>query len=99
MVRGQLSGLRGGQEAAAWDRLNHSASHQVQEVQPVERSKHMRRALTAAFVWMVLLCAPTWAADEAFRQWLAGLWPEAQQLGVSRATFEAATRGLEPDLT
>jgi lytic murein transglycosylase len=39
------------------------------------------------------------AADEAFAAWLQSLWPQAQQLGVSRATFDAATRGLEPDLS
>src|SRR5262249_23987426 len=39
------------------------------------------------------------AADPAFARWLESLWPEAQQLGVSRATFDAATRGLEPDLS
>jgi len=38
-------------------------------------------------------------ADAAFEQWLAGTWAEAQTLGVSRATFDAATRGLEPDLS
>lgn len=37
------------------------------------------------------------APDPAFANWLASLWPDAQRLGVSRATFEAATRGLEPD--
>jgi lytic murein transglycosylase len=36
-------------------------------------------------------------ADAAFQQWLAAQWPAAQALSVSRATFEAATRGLEPD--
>ena len=39
------------------------------------------------------------AADTAFTQWLASLWPEAQALGVSRATFETATQGLEPDFS
>src|SRR6478752_1630247 len=29
----------------------------------------------------------------------AELWPQAQALGVSRSTFDAATRGVEPDLT
>ncbi len=38
-------------------------------------------------------------ADAAFTRWLEQLFPAAQQLGVSRATFDAATRGLEPDLT
>ena len=37
------------------------------------------------------------AADSAFTQFIASLWPEAQAQGVSRATFEAETRGLEPD--
>ena len=39
------------------------------------------------------------AADAAFEGFLQSLWPDAQQKGVSRATFEAATRGLEPDLS
>ncbi|MEA2949931.1 MAG: hypothetical protein QOI40_5261, partial [Alphaproteobacteria bacterium] len=39
------------------------------------------------------------AADPAFHKWLDGLFPQAQALGVSRTTFEAATRGVEPDLT
>jgi hypothetical protein len=38
------------------------------------------------------------AADAAFQAWLQSLWPPAQELGVSRATFDMATRGLEPDL-
>ena len=36
-------------------------------------------------------------ADAAFQRWLDGVWPEAQKLGVTRATFETATRGLSPD--
>jgi lytic murein transglycosylase len=39
------------------------------------------------------------AADDAFAAWLQSLWPPAQELGVSRATFDMATRGLEPDLS
>ena len=39
------------------------------------------------------------AADAAFQAWLQSLWPQAQQRGVSRATFDMATRGLEPDLS
>jgi lytic murein transglycosylase len=41
----------------------------------------------------------SFAADAAFNQWLASLWPEAQQVGVSRATFEAVTRAVEPDFS
>jgi lytic murein transglycosylase len=50
-------------------------------------------------VVLVLLASQAHATDAAFQQWLQSLWPEAQSLGVSRATFDAATRGLEPDLT
>jgi lytic murein transglycosylase len=39
------------------------------------------------------------AADAAFQAWLQSLWPPAQELDVSRATFDMATRGLEPDLS
>ncbi|MGZ9060275.1 MAG: lytic murein transglycosylase, partial [Burkholderiaceae bacterium] len=38
-------------------------------------------------------------ADAAFNAFLEQLWPRAQQIGISRSVFEAATRGLEPDLT
>ncbi len=38
-------------------------------------------------------------ADAAFDRWLQSTWPEAQRLGISRATFDAATRGLEPDFS
>ena len=42
---------------------------------------------------------PAHTADPAFQKWLEDLWPQAQALGVSRRTFDAATQGLEPDLT
>ena len=42
---------------------------------------------------------PSAVADAAFDRFVQSLWPEAQKLGVSRATFDAATRGLEPDLS
>src|SRR3984957_234849 len=40
---------------------------------------------------------PARAADAGFTQFIASLWPEAQAAGVSRATFDTETRGLEPD--
>jgi lytic murein transglycosylase len=46
-----------------------------------------------------LLFVPPVFADAAFQQFLQSTWPDAQALGVSRATFDAATHGLEPDLT
>jgi lytic murein transglycosylase len=57
----------------------------------------MRFFLT--LITALLLAVPSVAADAGFQQWLAQQWPAAQALGVSRATFEAATRGLEPDLS
>jgi lytic murein transglycosylase len=61
----------------------------------------MRRvaALIFAAALSVVACAPCAYADAAFQSWLQSLWPQAQGLGVSRATFDSATRGLEPDLT
>lgn len=54
--------------------------------------------LAGALLWMVLLgVRPIHAADAAFTQFIASLWPEAQEAGVSRATFDQQTRGLEPD--
>lgn len=47
-------------------------------------------------VWL-LLSAVSARADAAFDRWLQSVWPDAQALGVSRATFDAAARGLEPD--
>src|SRR3954467_13695982 len=58
----------------------------------------MRRFLTSV-VALLLLVLPARAADPAFQSFLQSLWSEAQQLGVSRATFDTAVRGLEPDLS
>ena len=47
---------------------------------------------------LIFLAVPSaFAADPAFTQFIASLWPEAEAAGVSRATFDAETRGLEPD--
>jgi lytic murein transglycosylase len=59
----------------------------------------MIQRATIALAWLSLLIFSADAVDVAFRQWLAAQWPAAQQLGVSRATFDSATRGLEPDLS
>jgi lytic murein transglycosylase len=45
----------------------------------------------------LLLPGPAAAADAGFTQFIASLWPEAKAAGVSRATFDAETGGLEPD--
>src|SRR5580692_2529466 len=57
-----------------------------------------RSILTAAVFLLFAYSTPAFA-DAAFQSWLQSLWPQAQALGVSRATFDTATRGLEPDLT
>src|SRR5215475_7590742 len=57
----------------------------------------MRRALIAAVIAFICSWSPARAADAAFTQFIASLWPEAQAAGVPRATFDEQTRGLEPD--
>src|SRR6266702_1931644 len=96
MVRGQFRRLRGGQEAAARHRFHHPAPHQVQEIREVNIAR-----IFFAVLWLVLSAAgtPAAAADAAFRQWLEALWPDAQAFGISRKTFDAATAGVEPDLS
>src|SRR5438477_2476603 len=61
----------------------------------------LRQRLIAAVLILAAMTPgavrPVHAADAAFTQFIASLWPEAQAAGVSRATFDAETRGLEPD--
>ncbi len=38
------------------------------------------------------------SATSNFNQCIASLWPQAAKLGISRQTFDAVTRGLEPEL-
>ena len=53
----------------------------------------------AFLIVLALLLAGKAYADAAFQQLLQSTWPDAQKLGISRATFDAGIRGLEPDLT
>jgi lytic murein transglycosylase len=63
---------------------------------PTMRS--LRRTIGCAAVLLALLASQAaMAADAGFTKFIASLWPEAQRAGVSRATFDAETRGLEPD--
>ncbi len=59
------------------------------------------RFAAAAVIAMAVVAAGNGAAfgADAFRAWLDGLWPEAQALGVSRATFDTAFAKLTPDLS
>jgi lytic murein transglycosylase len=54
-------------------------------------------SLIAAVIAALAFASPAPAADAAFTQFIASLWPEAKEQGVPRATFEAETRGLDPD--
>ena len=60
----------------------------------------LTRAMT---VLLLVLATQAWPppafANKAFTQFLQSLWPEAQQAGVSRATFDKAIKGLKPDLS
>jgi lytic murein transglycosylase len=59
------------------------------------------RAVALAFACLVTVLvaggAHAQSADD-FRRFLEALWPDAQKAGVSRATFDKALRGVEPDL-
>src|SRR6266851_5475864 len=58
----------------------------------------LNRILRALSVTVVIVgVTPARAADSGFTQFIASLWPEAQAAGVSRATFDTETSGLEPD--
>jgi lytic murein transglycosylase len=59
----------------------------------------MVRILAAIVTVIALLTPAAHAADAAFEHWLQGVWPQAEAMGVSRPTFDAAVHGLEPDLT
>jgi lytic murein transglycosylase len=61
--------------------------------------QRFHRALAALALTLVCafgIAAPG-KADAAFKAWLEQIWPQAQALGISRATFDALTRDLEPD--
>jgi lytic murein transglycosylase len=56
-----------------------------------------RLAFVVAAIAIAFASSHARAADAAFIQFIASLWPEAQAAGVSRATFDSQTSSLEPD--
>jgi lytic murein transglycosylase len=64
-------------------------------------SRILRAASAFAFFLVLMTCfAEAQSAPlQPFDQWLAEFWPEAQARGVSRATFDKATKSLKPDLS
>src|SRR5947209_3587191 len=63
------------------------------------KSLPVAACLVGLAVSLTASLAPARAVDAAFQKWIEGLWPQAQTFGISRKTFDAATRGIEPDLT
>jgi lytic murein transglycosylase len=57
------------------------------------------RCITLIVAALVAAMSPARAADAAFQQFLQSLRPQAEQFGIARATFDTATRDLEPDLS
>lgn len=67
----------------------------MQNITSVQALNRIVRLLSV--ISIMASVAPAHAADAGFTQFIASLWPEAQAAGVSRTTFDAETRGLEPD--
>src|SRR5262249_45001517 len=64
------------------------------------RGSRLIRWLGALLGALIALCpSSSLRADPEFRRWLEQVWPEASAEGVTRATFEAATAELGPDLS
>jgi len=57
----------------------------------------LRGYAATAFVALLMSIITPASSAQSFRVWLEGVWPEAQVLGVSRKTFNAAFRGVKPD--
>ena len=62
-------------------------------------SAAMSRLFIIALSIVLIASAPAPAEEtkEDFQSYVAGLWPEAEARGVTRATFDAAFKGLAPD--
>jgi membrane-bound lytic murein transglycosylase B len=56
-----------------------------------------RRIVAALAMCCILLFPLPAAANPEFRDYLESLWPQAQARGVTRATFDSALNGLQPD--
>ena len=54
-------------------------------------------SLTAGAAFIPLPVQAQDASQAGFQRFVQGLWPAAKARGVSRATFEEAFRGVEPD--
>jgi lytic murein transglycosylase len=57
----------------------------------------LRTAIRAIAALFAIAVAALPASAETFQEFVQGLWPEAEAQGVSRATFDAAFKGVKPD--
>ncbi len=53
-------------------------------------------------ILVALVGAPAYGAaraeaDDGYQRFLSALWPDAERMGISRATFDKAFEGVEPD--
>ena len=83
-----------------------SAKFDMRDDQALHRGSWLQFCRTTrAAIFLVLglaaltLPRPLLAADAAFTSFLESLWPEAQQQDVSRAIFDTAIHGLDPDFS
>jgi lytic murein transglycosylase len=65
----------------------------------LKRTAFLTAAILLVSLAALLPAAPARAGDSGFSAWLAQQWPEAQKMGISRRTFDAVTRDLEPNLS
>lgn len=65
----------------------------------MRRCKPRAGRVVAAVFALTCIWSSASRADLAFDSFLQTIWPEVQKLGVSRTTFDAAIKNLEPDLS
>lgn len=61
--------------------------------------RRVSRSVVVVVALAGLAPAPAASANQDFRRWVEELWPEAKALGVSRQTYDAAFKDVQPDLT
>ena len=59
----------------------------------------IRAALVACCVLLSMFTGARAQSEAEFQTFIQSLWPEAEKLGVTRKTFDEATRGLKPNLS
>lgn len=63
------------------------------------RARAATLCAVVAMLFALAFAARPAAAEPAFDAFVAALWPEAQAIGISQATFDRAFAGLTPDRT